>query len=103
MDELNKQNVEEESAAAQPGGESAQPVPPADTGAQQAQQPEGEGTTVPETQLGKLICPRCGNAFEPKEKKCPPLRHEEQFEAVQDLRRDDHEKRKALPEVRCEE
>ncbi len=71
MDELNKQNVEEESAAAQPGGESAQSVPPAGTGAQQAQQPEGEGTTAPETQLGKLVCPRCGNAFEPKEKKCP--------------------------------
>lgn len=64
MDELNNQNVEAESIA-------AQPVPPADTGAQQAQQPEGEGTTAPETQLGKLVCPRCGNVFEPKEKKCP--------------------------------
>ena len=74
MDELNKQNVGEESAAAQPGGESAQPVPPADTGAQQTQQtaePAGESAPAPETQLGKLICPRCGNAFEPKEKKCP--------------------------------
>ena len=74
MDELNKQNVEEESAAAQPGGESAQPVPPADTGAQQTQQtaePAGESAPAPETQLGKLVCPRCGNAFEPKEKKCP--------------------------------
>ena len=74
MDELNKQNVEEESAAVQPGGESAQPVPPADTGAQQTQQtaePAGESAPAPETQLGKLICPRCGNAFDPKEKKCP--------------------------------
>lgn len=74
MDELNKQNVEAENAAAQPGGETAQPVPPADTGAQQTQQtaePAGESAPAPETQLGKLICPRCGNAFEPKEKKCP--------------------------------
>ena len=71
MDELNKQNIGEETAAAHPVGENTQPVPPADTGAHQAQQPEGEGTTAPETQLGKLVCPRCGNAFEPKEKKCP--------------------------------
>ena len=71
MDELNKQNIGEETAAAHPVGENPQPVPPAGTGAQQAQQPEGEGTPAPETQLGKLVCPRCGNAFEPKEKKCP--------------------------------
>lgn len=71
MDELNKQNIGEETAAAHPVGENTQPVPPAGTGAQQAQQPEGEGTTAPETQLGKLVCPRCGNVFEPKEKKCP--------------------------------
>lgn len=71
MDELYKQNVGEETAAEQPGGENTQPVPPADTGAQEAQQPAGESTAAPETQLGKLICPRCGNAFEPKEKKCP--------------------------------
>lgn len=71
MDELNKQNIGEETAAAHPVGENTQPVPPAGTGAQQAQQPEGEGTTASETQLGKLVCPRCGNAFEPKEKKCP--------------------------------
>lgn len=68
MDELNKQNIGEETAAAHPVGENTQPVPPVGTG---AQQPEGEGTTAPETQLGKLVCPRCGNAFEPKEKKCP--------------------------------
>lgn len=71
MDELNKQNIGEETAAAHPVGENTQPVPPADTGAQQTQQPTGESATAPETQLGKLICPRCGNAFEPKEKKCP--------------------------------
>lgn len=71
MDELNKQNIGEETAAAHPGGENTQPVPPAGTGAQQAQQPTGESATAPETQLGKLVCPRCGNAFEPKEKKCP--------------------------------
>ena len=71
MDELNKQNAGKETAAAQRSGENTQPVPPADTGAQQTQQPEGEGTTAPETQLGKLVCPRCGNAFELKEKKCP--------------------------------
>lgn len=74
MDELNKQNIGEETAAAQPVGENTQPVPPADTGAQQTQQtaePAGESAPAPETQLGKLICPRCGNAFDPKEKKCP--------------------------------
>lgn len=71
MDELNKQNAEDETTTAQPGSESAQPVPPADTGAQQTQQPTGESATAPETQLGKLVCPRCGNVFEPKEKKCP--------------------------------
>lgn len=71
MDELNKQNIGEETAAAHPVGENTQPVPPADTGAQQTQQPTGESATAPETQLGKLVCPRCGNVFEPKEKKCP--------------------------------
>ena len=68
MDELNKQNAEDETTTAQPGSESAQPVPPADTGAQQT---AGESAAAPETQLGKLVCPRCGNVFEPKEKKCP--------------------------------
>lgn len=68
MDELNKQNAEDETTTAQPGSESAQPVPPADTGAQQT---AGESAAAPEIQLGKLVCPRCGNVFEPKEKKCP--------------------------------
>ena len=68
MDELNKQNAEDETTTAQPGGENTQPVPPADTGAQQT---AGESASAPEVQLGKLVCPRCGNVFEPKEKKCP--------------------------------
>lgn len=68
MDELNKQNAEDETTTAQPGGENTQPVPPADTGAQQT---AGESASAPEIQLGKLVCPRCGNVFEPKEKKCP--------------------------------
>lgn len=102
MDELNKQNIGEETAAAHPVGENTQPVPPAGTGAQQAQQPEGEGTTAPEHSWASWSARAAAMRLNQR-KKVPALRHEEQFEAVQDLRRDDCEKRKALPEVRSEE
>lgn len=61
MDELNKQNIVEEKTSEQPSNENEQ----------QAQNAAGEGAAVPEMQTGKLICPRCGNTFDQKEKKCP--------------------------------
>lgn len=61
MDELNKQSIAEENTSTQPGGENEQ----------QTQNAAGESTAAPEMQVGKLICPRCGNAFDQKEKKCP--------------------------------
>lgn len=61
MDELNKQSIVDENTSTQPGNENEQ----------RAQNVAGESTAEPEMQVGKLICPRCGNAFDQKEKKCP--------------------------------
>lgn len=61
MDELNKQSIVEEKTSEQPSNENEQ----------QAQNAAGESAAAPEMQVGKLICPRCGNAFDQKEKKCP--------------------------------
>lgn len=61
MDELNKQSIVDENTSTQPGKENEQ----------RAQNVAGESTAAPEMQVGKLICPRCGNAFDQKEKKCP--------------------------------
>lgn len=61
MDELNKQSIVDENTSTQPGKENEQ----------RAQNVAGESTAAPEMQVGKLLCPRCGNAFDQKEKKCP--------------------------------
>ena len=56
MDELNKQSIVDENTSTQPGKENEQ----------RAQNVAGESTAAPEMQVGKLICPRCGNAFDQK-------------------------------------
>lgn len=61
MDELNKQSIAEENTSTQPSDENEQ----------QTQNVAGESTAAPEMQVGKLLCPRCGNAFDQKEKTCP--------------------------------
>ena len=74
MDELNKHNIDDantENCAPQESTENQQPTMAVGTDAQETKQVAEKNTAAPEVNTDKLICPRCGKAFDQKEKKCP--------------------------------
>ena len=74
VDELNKHNIDDantENCAPEESTENQQPTMAVGTDAQETKQVAEKNTAAPEVNTDKLICPRCGKAFDQKEKKCP--------------------------------